>query len=81
MAKKGWLALEYWAKALEKKYPRTNLFSLSNKELSQMLLSLDEAKGMPSLPNRNSYFSALVSAWVVVQHGGDNSKEMPDAYI
>lgn len=78
---KGWFALQYWAEKLEKKYPRTNLLSLSNKELSQMLLSLKEAKGMPPLPKDKSYFYALACAWVDVQHGGPEPKAIPDAYI
>lgn len=77
----GWFALRYWAEKLEKKYPRTNLLSLSNKELSRRLLSLKEAKGMPPLPNDKSYFYALACAWVDVQHGGSEPKAIPDAYI
>jgi hypothetical protein len=79
--KHGWFALEFWATELEKKYPRTNLFALSNKKLAEMLLSLDKAQGMPSLPNDKAYFNALASAWVEVQHGGKEPKEIPDAYI
>ena len=46
-----------------------------------MLLSLDEAKGMPPLPDDEVYFFALTSKWVVVQYGGDDSNDIPDAYI
>lgn len=79
--KQGWFALKFWATELEKKYPRTNLIALSNKKLAEMLLSLDEAQGMPSLPNDRAYFFALASAWVEVQHGGPDTKAIPDAYI
>ena len=79
--KYGWYALNHWATALERKYPRKNLLSVSDRELAKMLLSLDEAKGMPSLPDEKAYFSALVSAWIEVQYGRDDSKAIPDAYI
>ena len=75
-----WFSLRFWAEELEKKYPRTNLFSLSDERLSQMLLSLDKAKGMPPLPEEEAYFSALASAWSVVQNG-EETKKIPDAYI
>ena len=77
----GWNDLTFWANELENKYPRTNLLSLSYKDLAQMLRSLDNAKGMPELPDDDVYFFALASAWVVVQHGGEDSKDVPDAYI
>ncbi|MBO4519697.1 MAG: hypothetical protein J5787_00660 [Alphaproteobacteria bacterium] len=76
-----WFSLDFWAEELEKKYPSTNLFSLSDQKLSEMLLSLEAAKGMSALPTKKSYFSALRSAWTVVQYGGDDSKDIPDAYI
>ena len=76
-----WYSLDFWAKELEKKYPRTNLLALSDKRLAEMLLSLDKAKGMPALPDEDAYFFALASAWVVVQHGGEDEKAVPDAYI
>jgi len=80
MGKYGWMALDYWAEKLEEKYPRTNLFAVSNAKLAEMLMSLDEAAGMPPLPDRRSYFSALMSAWIEVQYGEDTSKSIPDAY-
>lgn len=77
-----WDDVQFWAAELEKKYPRTNLIALSDKKLSEMLLSLDAAKGMPELPRDDVYFFAVKSAWVVVQHGGvDDSGDVPDAYI
>ena len=81
MNKHDWYSLSFWANELEKKYPRTNLLSLSDEKLAQMLLSLDEAKGMPELPDDDVYFYALTCAWVVVQHGGEDPKVIPDAYI
>lgn len=79
--KHDWLPLNFWANALEKKYPGTNLISLSDEKLKQMLLSLDEAKGMPELPNEDVYYYALACAWAVVQYGYDDSHDVPDAYI
>ena len=80
MGKFGWMALLYWAELLEEKYPRTNLMAVSHEKLSEMLLSLDEAVGMPPLPEMKSYFSALMDAWIEVQYGKDSSKDIPDAY-
>ena len=54
--------------------------AMSNKELSEMLLSLDKAEGMPHLPRDRAYFSALVDAWIEIKYGRDDSKDMPDAY-
>jgi hypothetical protein len=79
-AKYGWFALRYWAEKLEKKYPRTNLISLSNGKLAQMLLSLEEAEGMSPLPSDRAYFSALADAWAEVKYGRDDSQDIPDAY-
>ena len=79
--KHDWYDLDFWANELEKKYPRTNLLSLSYEDLAQMFRSLDKAKRMPELPDDDVYFFALASAWVVVQHGGEDSKDVPDAYI
>ena len=76
-----WYSLDFWANELDKKYPRTNLIALSNEQLAQMLCSLDKAKGMPELPNDDVYFFALTSAWIVLQHGVDDSNDVPDAYI
>ena len=76
-----WFALQFWATELEKKYPETDLIGLSNKEMAEMLLSLDAAKGMPSLPDDKVYYFALASVWAVVQHGGVNPKTVPDAII
>lgn len=76
----GWFALRYWAEKLEKKYHGTNLISLTDEKLAQMLLSLKEAEGMPPLPREEAYFSALVDAWVEVKWGRDDSHDMPDAY-
>jgi len=78
----GWDNVQFWAAELDKKYPQTNLISLSDQELSEMLLSLEAAKGMPALPQDKVYFFAVKSAWVIVQHGGvDDSGDVPDAYI
>ena len=80
--KHDWFDLKYWAEELEKKYPKTNLLALKNKDLVQMLLSLKKAEGMTHLPKNSAYFHALVCAWVVVQHGGvDDSHDVPDAWI
>ncbi|MBP5526927.1 MAG: hypothetical protein J6X79_00575 [Bacteroidales bacterium] len=79
--KHNWYSLDFWANELEKKYPMTDLLSLSYDDLAKMLLSLDKAKGMPELPDDDVYLFALASAWVVVQHGGDDTKYVPDAYI
>ena len=80
--KHDWFDLKYWAEELEKKYPKTNLLALKNKDLAQMLLSLKKAEGMPRLPKDSAYFYALACAWVDVQYGGrDDTKEIPDAYI
>lgn len=79
--KHDWYSLDFWANELEKRYPKTNLIALSYKDLAQMLLTLDKAKGMPELPDDDVYFYALASAWVVVQHGGEDTKTIPDAYI
>lgn len=79
--KRDWLSVEFWAKELEKKYPKTNLFSLSDEKLGQMLLSLDNAKGMPSLPDDSSYYTALISEWSVVQCGYNDFGEVPDAIV
>lgn len=76
-----WFSLNFWANELEKKYPHTNLLALTDEKLAEMLLSLDEAQGMPALPDEDAYFFALASAWVVVQHGGEDEKAIPDAYI
>ena len=76
----GWNAFRYWANKLERKYPRTNLASLSREELCEMLMSLKEAEGMPPLPDEKAYFSALTDAWLEIQYGRDSSKDIPDAY-
>ena len=78
----SWNNVRFWAEELEKKYPETDLISLSIQELSEMLLSLEVAKGMPELPQDKVYFFALKSAWAIVQNGGvDDSGDVPDAYI
>ena len=37
-----WFSLNFWANELEKKYPHTNLLALTDENLAEMLLSLDE---------------------------------------
>lgn len=77
----GWINVRFFAEELDKKYPQTDLISLSDENLKQMLISLDAAKGMPALPEDDAFFFAVKSAWSVVQHGVDDSGEVPDAYI
>jgi len=76
----GWYALRYWAGKLEGNFPRTNLAALNNERLAEMLMSLKEAEGMPPLPDDKAYFSALADAWLEVQYGRDDSRDIPDAY-
>lgn len=64
-----------------KKYPGTDLLSLQDRQLKEMLLSLDSAAGLPALPDDNVYFWAVKSAWSVVQNGADDANDVPDAYI
>ena len=78
---KDWDDVRFWAQKLDENHPRTDLISLSDKELSEMLSSLDEAKGMPFPPQDDFYFFALKSAWSVIRNGGDDSGDAPDAYI
>ena len=79
--KTGWDCVRFWAQALEKKYPGTDLLSLQDRQLKEMLLSLDSAAGLPALPDDNVYFWAVKSAWSVVQNGADDANDVPDAYI
>ena len=74
----AWENIRYWAEVLDEKYPRTDLLSLSDDELKKMLLSFVHTA---ELPTEKTYFFALKSAWAVVQNGGDDSGEVPDAYI
>ena len=79
---RSWDDIHFWARELDEKYPRTDLISLSDKRLCEMLLSLDTAGKMPALPQDDVFFFALKSAWSVIQHGGvDDSGAVPDAYI
>ena len=79
---KDWDNVRFWAAELDKKYPHTNLISLTDEKLSEMLLSLASAEGMPALPRDDAFFFAIKSAWAVVQNGGvDDSGDVPDAYI
>ena len=80
-AKRNWDDVRFWAQELDKKYPRTDLISLSDKRLSEMLVSLDAAQGMPASPQEDVYFFAVKSAWSVIQNGVDDSGQAPDAYI
>lgn len=77
----GWDCVRFWAQALEEKYPGTDLLSLQDWQLKEMLLSLDSASGLPALPDDNVYFWAVKSAWSVVQNGADDANDVPDAYI
>lgn len=79
--KTGWDCVRFWAQALEEKYPGTDLLSLQDGQLKEMLLSLDSAAGLPALPDDNVYFWAVKSAWSVVQNGADDANDVPDAYI
>lgn len=78
---RDWDDIRFWAAELDKKYPRTDLISLPDEKLSEMLLSLDSAEGMPALPQDDVFFFAVKSAWSVVQNGVDDSGDVPDAYI
>ena len=60
--KTGWDCVRFWAQALEEKYPGTDLLSLQDRQLKEMLLSLDSAAGLPALPDDNVYFWAVKSA-------------------
>lgn len=79
--KTGWDCVRFWAQALEEKYPGTDLLSLQDRQLKEMLLSLDSAAGLPALPDDNVYFWAVKSAWSVVQNGADDANDVSDAYI
>lgn len=79
--KRDWDDVRFWARELDKEYPRTDLISLSDERLSEMLSSLESARGMPALPRDDVYFFAVKSAWSVVQNGVDDSDDAPDAYI
>lgn len=81
VSNRDWMDVHFFAEKLNEKYPQTDLISLSDETLKQMLLSLDEAKEMPALPEDESFFFALKSVWSVVQYGFDDSGEVPDAYI
>ena len=78
---RDWDNVRFWAAELDKRFPHTDLISLTDEKLSEMLLSLDSAKGMSALPSDDVYFFALKSAWSVVQNGVDDSGDIPDAYI
>ena len=80
-AKRDWDEVRFWAQELDKKYPRTDLISLPDDRLSEMLLSLKESQGMPALPQDDVFFFAVKSAWSVIQNGVDDSGQAPDAYI
>ena len=67
--KQDWDNVRFWAQRLDEKYPRTDLISLSDQTLSEMLLSLEAAEGMPAVPQEDFYFFSLKSAWAVVQNG------------
>lgn len=77
----GWDSVQFWARALEEKYPGTDLLSLQDQQLKEMLLSLDSAAGLPALPDDKVYFWAVKSAWSVVQNGADDANDVSDAYI
>lgn len=79
--KRSWDDVRFWALELNQKYPQTDLISLSDERLSEMLLSLESAQGMSSLPQDDVYFFAVKSAWSVIQNGVDDSGDVPDAYI
>lgn len=79
--KRDWDDVRFWARELDKAYPRTDLISLSDERLSEMLLSLESARGMSDLPREDVYFFAVKSAWSVVQNGVDDSDDAPDALI
>lgn len=79
--KDGWNNVRFLAQALEDKYPKTDLLSLRDDRLKEMLLSLDCAIGLPDLPDDKVYFLAVKSAWSVVQNGVDDAGDVPDAYI
>ncbi len=79
--KVGWDNIQFWAQSLEEKYPGTDLLSLRDNRLKEMLLSLDSAAGLPDLPDDKVYFWAVKSAWSVVQNGVDDAGDVPDAYI
>ena len=76
-----WDDVRFWAQELDKKYPETDLISLSDENLERMILSLEAAEGMPQMPKDDVFFFAVKSAWSVVQYGFDDSGEVPDAYI
>ena len=73
--------VRFWAKALDKKYPKTDLLSLSDDRLKQMLSSLKTPEYLPDFPDDKVYFYTLKSAWAVVQNGADDSGDVSDAYI
>ena len=73
--------IKFWAKALEEKYPRTDLLSLSDMRLKEMLSSFDCCNRIDSLPTDGAYFLALKSAWSAVRNGYDDRNDVPDAYI
>ena len=73
--------VRFWAKALDKKYPKTDLLSLSDERLKQMLCSLKTTEDLPDFPDDKVYFYTLKSAWAVVQNGADDSGDISDAYI
>lgn len=81
MDNRDWDNTRFWAAELDKKYPRTDLISLPDERLAEMLLSLEAAQGMPLLPQDDVFFFAVKSAWSVVQNGVDDSGDVPDAYI
>ena len=74
----AWENIRYWAEVLNEKYPRTDLLSLSDDELKKMLLSFKPAS---ELPQDETYFLALKSAWAVVQNGVEDAGDVSDAYI
>ena len=79
--KKSWNDVQFWARELHKKYPRTDLITLSDKDLVQMMLSLDAAKGMPELKADDVYCFAVKSQWSLARHGYDDSVAVPDGQI
>ena len=70
--------------AIDKKYPNTDVLSLSDRKLMEMLAALEEFKALPPIPDDEKsdiLFSIKVALARVIEKDEDYNAHQGDAYV
>lgn len=78
--KLSWSSFKPIASLLQENHPHTDLLTLSDEDLMEMISHLDATHTLSDMPKDKTFFLAIKTAWENLRHPDDNEGEDPSAY-